>query len=116
MLLASARLNPAFAQTEGALDRVLNRYLQGLSGGTCPQDEITGIFCVLANLIDKMFAVAAFVALMFFVYGGFQYMASGGDPKALTTAKATISYSVLGLVLILGAVLIINTILVNLGF
>ena len=120
LFVALGRLSPAIAatggETEGALNRVINRYLQGLTGGACPQEEITGIFCVIANLIDKLFAVAAFVALMFFVCGGLQYMASGGDPKALTVAKATISYSILGLFIILGAILIINTILVNLGF
>jgi hypothetical protein len=45
------------------------------------------------------------------VYGGLQYMISGGDEKAITAAKSTVQYSVFGLLVILGAILIINTVI-----
>ena len=106
--------NPANG-TGGALNRVLDRYLQGVSGGVCPLDKITGMFCVIANIIDKLLAIGGLIALLFLVIGGLQYMASGGDEKALTTAKGTITYSVLGLLIILGSILIVNTILFQLG-
>ena len=35
--------------------------------------------------------------------GGFRYLTSMGDPKGTETAKNTLTYAVLGLVLIIGA-------------
>jgi hypothetical protein len=113
-----SQFSPVFAATtEGALDRVLTRYLHGwATGEVCPTESVTGIFCVLGNIINTMVTVAGFVVFLVLVYGGLQYMISGGDEKALTTSKSTITHAVLGLFIILGAVLVINTILVNLGF
>jgi hypothetical protein len=117
VFLMFARFSPVLAATDGAVNRVLERYLHGLAaGGVCPTESVAGIFCVLANLINKMITVAGAVVFLVLVYGGLQYMVSGGDEKALTTSKSTITHAVLGLFIIFGAVLIINTILVNLGF
>lgn len=73
--------------------------------------ELTGIFCALAKIISVLLGAGGVVALIFLMIGGLQYMASGGDEKALTAAKGTITYSVLGLILIISSFLIINTVL-----
>ena len=117
VFLMFVRFSPVLAATtEGALDRVLDRYLGGVAGGVCPTDEIAGIFCVLANLIDKMITVAGVIVFLFLVYGGLQYMLSGGDEKAITASKSVITHAVLGLLIVLGAIIVLNTVLVNLGF
>ncbi len=103
------------AGPKGALNRVLDRYLGSLSGGECLLDKISGIFCVIINIINKLLTVGGLIALLFLAIGGLQYMISGGDEKALTTAKATITYAVLGLLIILGSILIINTLLYEIG-
>jgi len=119
VFLLFSRFSPVLAATDGAVNRVLERYLRGLAvaaEGACPTESVAGIFCVLANIINTMITVAGAVVFLILVYGGLQYMVSGGDEKALATSKSTITHAVLGLFIIFGAVLIINTILVNLGF
>lgn len=103
-------------ETGGALNRVLDKYIWSMSGGTCETGKITDIFCIITNIINKLLTVGSLIALLFLVIGGIQYMATGGDEKALTTAKETITYSVLGLLIMLGSILIINTLLYQLGF
>ncbi len=107
--------NGGEAGSEGAFNRVLNRYLSSVSGGECPLDTISGIFCVVINIINKLLAVGGLIALLFLAIGGLQYMVSGGDEKALTSAKETITYAVLGLLIVLGSILIINALLYEIG-
>jgi len=120
VFLLFSRFSPVLAATTegaGAVNRVLDRYLRGwATEGACPTESVTGIFCVLGNIINTMVTVAGAVVFLILVYGGLQYMISGGDEKALATSKSTITHAILGLFIILGSVLIINTILVNLGF
>ncbi len=80
----------------------------GALGTPCPTDQITGIFCILVKIINYLLAAGGAVAFIFLVVGGLQYMVSGGDEKAISSAKATITYAVLGLVVILSAILIIT--------
>ncbi|HOR23382.1 hypothetical protein KBB76_02040 [Candidatus Saccharibacteria bacterium] len=43
------------------------------------------------------------VAVILVIYGGFRYVVSGGDANKVTTAKNTILYGVIGLVVIAAA-------------
>ncbi len=92
----------------------VNRAIQALGrivgGYQCTTEEISGLVCVLVNLINKLLAAGGLVALLFVLVGGIQYMISGGDEKAITTAKATLTYAVLGLLIILGSILLVNVI------
>ncbi|HLD96519.1 MAG TPA: hypothetical protein VI794_02305 [Patescibacteria group bacterium] len=77
----------------------------------CNTEEISGIFCIIENVITTLLGVGGVIAFLFLVYGGLQYIISGGDEKAITVAKSTITYAALGLILILASILIINTVL-----
>jgi len=77
--------------------------------GSAP--DITGLLCVLVRIISILLASAGGIALLFLIIGGLRYMASGGDEKAITAAKSAITYSVLGLIVILGAIFGVNLIL-----
>ena len=97
----------------------IDRYIGSFTGGACVPagggvPEISGILCVVVNIIDYLLTIAAAVAFIMIVVGGIQYMISGGDEKAITASKATLTYAVLGLIIILGAVLIVNSVLATL--
>ncbi|KRT67340.1 MAG: conserved membrane protein of unknown function [candidate division WWE3 bacterium CSP1-7] len=97
----------------------IDRFIGSYTGGQCVPStglpEISGIFCVLVNIINYLLSIGAAVSFIMLVVGGLQYMISGGDEKAITTSKSTITYAVLGLIIIFGAILIINTVLGGLG-
>ena len=81
-----------------------------IPGGADPPNEVRG----LPNFIKYMFnfgiAIAGLVAFISFVYGGFRYTASAGNPGNLKDAQDQIKASLLGLGLLLGSWLLLTTI------
>ena len=69
---------------------------------------IQGFECIFYNVVTVVTALAAIAVFVILVSGGFKYLTSGGDQKALEQAKGTITYGILGLVLIIAAYLILN--------
>lgn len=54
-----------------------------------------GIFTVAANTL--IFLIGA-IAVIYLIIGGLRYVTSGGDSKAVTAAKDTILYAIIGIV------------------
>ena len=74
---------------------------EGLQGGvrdanpeTTGQD-LMGIFQTIANIL--LFLLGA-IAVIMLIIGGFRYVVSGGDSNAVESAKNTILYAIVGIV------------------
>ncbi len=72
----------------------------------------TGIFQTIVNVI--LFIVGA-VAVIMIVIGGVRYTVSNGDSNAVTGAKNTIMYAIVGLVVAIIAYALVNFVVVNIG-
>jgi hypothetical protein len=57
--------------------------------------DLAGIFATVSNTL--IYIVGA-VAVIFLIIGGLRYVISNGDPKAVTAAKDTILYAIIGIV------------------
>lgn len=79
--------DPAFAQTPGGISNVEN--------------FIRSVITVLAGL-------AGLVATGFFVAGGFTYITSSGNPEQLDKAKRTLTWSAIGLAIVIAAFVLAN--------
>jgi len=64
-----------------------------------------GLFTIIVNV--ALFIIGSISVLML-IYGGIRYTISGGDEKAITSAKNTILYSVVGIVVAVLAYAIVN--------
>ena len=70
----------------------------------------------IANLIMNILVwLVAALAVAFIVIGGIKYVTSGGDEKKVASAKNTILYAVIGLVVALLANVLIRLILNAIG-
>lgn len=69
---------------------------------------IQGLECLFQNVVTVVTAFAGLAVFIMFLTGGLKYLTSGGDPKAQEQAKGTLTFAVLGLVLIIAAYLILN--------
>jgi hypothetical protein len=58
------------------------------------------IFARVLNIATRLAGLAVFVML---ILGGWQYITSGGEKQATQKARNTLTYAVLGLVLIIGS-------------
>lgn len=82
--------------------------LQGDKG-----NEVATLNCIPAIFSNVLTALLMFVgtfALFLFIFAGFKYMNTAGDPKKLEEAKNTLVYGILGLLIVLFSFLIINVV------
>ncbi len=70
--------------------------------------DVSKVQSFIKNIIQVMVTLAGAVAAGFFVWGGFRYITSSGNPEALDGAKKTILYSAIGLAVVLGAYVLMN--------
>ena len=62
----------------------------------------------LTALLMYFFGLIAAISFLMIVIGGFRYVISIGDPQKITTARKTITYSVIGLIISLSALAIVG--------
>ena len=67
------------------------------------------------NLVRTALMVLGGLAVIMIIVGGFMYTASAGDPGRIGTAKKTIMYSIIGLVVAMLATAIITIVLEYFG-
>lgn len=65
----------------------------------------SGIFTKIINA--ALFLIGA-ISVIMLIYGGIRYTISGGDSSAVTAAKNTIMYAIIGMVIALLAYAIVN--------
>jgi len=75
-------------------DPAICKELDGKSG----QDAVNK---TVQNVIDILFYVIGVIAVIMIIVGGIKYTTSNGDSSAVTSAKNTIMYAVVGLVVAL---------------
>src|ERR1035437_3452570 len=68
------------------------------------------IFPLIDNLIYWLILFSGTVALIMIIISGIRFITSGGDTKSVQTAKKTLTYAILGLLLVFLSVLIINVV------
>ncbi|MDP2587388.1 MAG: pilin [bacterium] len=65
---------------------------------------------VITNVINWGLGVAGTVAVLMFVVGGFLYVTASGDEKRIERGKSVVRSSITGIIIILLAAIIVNTI------
>ncbi|OGM10802.1 hypothetical protein A2Z22_02860 [Candidatus Woesebacteria bacterium RBG_16_34_12] len=68
---------------------------------------IHGLEVIVNNIIVLALGFAGLALFIMLILGGFKYITSAGDPKKTESAKNTITYAILGLVLMALAYLIL---------
>lgn len=76
---------------------------------------LNDILLVAVNVADFILGIVGSVALLFFIYGGFVFILSGGNEKRLGEGKQILLNSVIGLVIVFASYLIIQFSLTLLG-
>jgi len=59
---------------------------------------LQGLEGIFENLIGALLFIAGIILFFMLITGGFKYITSSGDPKKLESARNTITYAVIGLV------------------
>lgn len=115
--LSLALLTPVLAVGAAGAQGITNNFCRGANQAATGTAGNTSCNTAnadtgLSNLVD--FIVTTFswlvgiVSVLMIVYGGFKYITSGGDSSKITTAKTSIIYAIIGLVIVAAAQFIVN--------
>ncbi len=106
-----------------AVDNIQNCLASGTSlngidaTGTCPATTTsTGSGATRINNLIKIFvnifsAIIGVIAVVMIIYGGVKYITSGGESSNVSSAKNTIVYAVIGLIVVALAQFIVQFVL-----
>ena len=104
MMLASFVSLPASASSS-ATKNVRSGYKA--SGGT-NQDKLTGNGGVIEVVVNTMLFIAGLLAVIIIIYSGIKYMTANGDKQKIESAKSTLMYAIVGLIITIIAYAIVN--------
>ena len=106
LLLGVSTLSLTDTQTVGASYN-LGTGVESAAGDDVPESLTggDGIFRTVANVL--LFIIGG-VSVIMLIYGGIRYTTSGGNANSVTTAKNTIMYAVIGLIIAILAYAIVN--------
>lgn len=74
--------------------------LNTLESATVPNLAGDSIGEIIGKITPWIYAAIGLVLLVYLIMGGFQFMMSGGDPKASEAAKKKITNAVIGFVIV----------------
>lgn len=87
------------------------KYLQAApdSHPCSPQlTSLNDVWLIVAAIIEILLRVAAILAVVFVIYGGFSYVTSQGDPEGTGRAKNTLVNALVGLAIAVTAAAIVS--------
>jgi len=79
----------------------------------CMQDGIPTLKClesVFSNILKAAVSLITIALFAMLVIGGFKFLTSGGNPKSTESARSTMTYAIIGLVVIIASYLIMRVI------
>ncbi len=89
-------MNRLLAQQPIDLNEIQNQ--AGLSGAKFGLGTTIGD--IISKAIPWIFTIAGMLLLVYLIFGGFQLMTSGGDPKTAGAAKSHITNALVGFIII----------------
>ena len=82
------------------------------NAGITPPTDLAG---VIENLLPYIYGIAGIILLLNIISAGFKMMTSGGDPKAMQSAQAKLTTSLIGILILAVSFLIVQFIMNFLG-
>lgn len=84
-----------------------------------PGGDVVSLGClaiIIKNVVEVTLLFLGSIALILLLWGSVQLLLSRGDPKALQAAKGRVTFTILGLVAILGTFIVVSVLTNALGF
>ena len=74
--------------------------LSSLQSSTGLNPQIKSIGDLISIILPYIFTGAGLALLIYLIFGGFGFLTSGGDPKAIESAKGKITGALVGFIII----------------
>lgn len=83
--------------------------VKGIGKGGVPIEKF--VWTVVGNISDGIFRIVGVIAMGYIIWAGYQYMIAFGDSGKMGKAKTTLNNAIIGLILAVGASVIVNIIM-----
>ena len=83
----------------------------GAVGGDCSGNSGATLGKIISDIVQILLILIGAVAIIMIIIGGFKYVTSGGDPNNTNSAKNTIMYALIGLLIAAFAEVIVHFVL-----
>jgi hypothetical protein len=123
VLLASAMMVPMLAMGMVAVTPVVDSAYAEVGSitdgakaaqGEGQSDKLFGDGGIFTEVVNALLFVIGAISVLMLIYGGIRYTISGGNDKDVATAKNTILYAIIGIIVALMAYAIVNFVLSSL--
>lgn len=104
-------LMSSVAGAQGAQDGGAISGIDSARGTGVPTNLVDGDGSIVSRVINIFLYIVGVVSVIMLIYGGFRYVISGGQKEAITSAKNTILYAIVGLLIAIFAYAIIRFVL-----
>lgn len=101
-------LGAAFVPAPANAIDLFDKGCQGQTSDVCTSVATDKAPDMVKNIINTLLYVLGIIAVIMIIIGGIRYVVSAGDSSAITAAKNTILYAVIGLVVAILAFAIVN--------
>jgi predicted permease len=101
----------------GSLCQGVNNAANGTNDTGCGTagSGTTDLHTIASKIVNIFSIVVGIIAVVMIIYGGFRYITSGGDSGRVGTAKNTLIYALVGLVIVALAQVIVHYVLNTAG-
>lgn len=115
-LLAVPLAVPALASASTSFQNTVcgganNLQVGGSESCATTSNGTTKINSIIKTVINIFSAIVGIVAVIMIVFGGLKYITSGGDSNNISSAKSTIIYAIIGLIVVALAQFIVQFVL-----
>lgn len=97
----------------GILSTETGKFNTNATAASCDESGDATLSGVVQRVINIFSIVVGSVSVIMIIIGGFRYIISGGDSTAVTAAKNTILYAIVGLVIVIFAQVIVRFVITN---
>jgi hypothetical protein len=84
---------------------------EGSDASCQPQESEDSLNSLVANIVNILSLIVGIVAVIMIIIGGFKYITANGDSGSISSAKNTIIYAIIGLVIVALAQVIVKFVL-----
>ncbi len=82
-------------------------------GSSCSGKNLTSSGGLVASVINILSYIAGVIVLFMVIFAGFRYISSAGDANKVNSAKNTLLYAIVGIVIIILAQVIVHFVITS---
>lgn len=104
-------LVPAISNADSALKQDACQGVSQLGGSGCTSAADTTVSTIIQTVVTILSIIVGFIAVVMIIVGGLKMITSNGDSNAIASARSTVVYALIGLIIVALAQILVHFVL-----